>query len=154
VAIVIDPRDREPLPGPFQVRVVIRGSDTGGVLAAIEEVLPAKAFIRPHTHSNDVWINVLEGEVGVLVADEVTHAASGQWALKPRDVPHAMWNASPSPARILEILTPAGSEQWFEELARLDPADAGAFDESCRRYGIAFHRSSPWIAELERRFGL
>jgi hypothetical protein len=65
-----------------------------------------------------------------------------------------MWNASRSPARILEILTPAGSEAWFEELAGLDPADPGAFDESCRRHGITFHPSSPWIAELERRFGL
>jgi uncharacterized cupin superfamily protein len=120
----------------------------------IEEVLPPKAFITPHTHRNDVWVQVLEGEVGVLVAEEVAHASTGQWALKPRDVPHAMWNASDVPARVMEVLTPAGSEEWFEELARLDAADPAAFDESCRRHGIASLRDSPWIPELVRRFGL
>jgi quercetin dioxygenase-like cupin family protein len=57
------------------------------------------ACCRPHTHRNDVWVQVLEGEVGVLVHDEVAHVAAGQWALKPRDVPHAMWNPSDTPAR-------------------------------------------------------
>jgi hypothetical protein len=91
---VIVLRTSEPLPGPFQVEVVVRGSDTG------------------------------------------------------------MWNATSSPVRLMEVLNPGGSEEWFEELTRLDPADPGAFDASCRRHGISFDRASPWTAELARRFGL
>ena len=151
---VIDPRACEPLPGPFQVKVVVRASDTGGALAVIEEVLPPLALIPPHTHSNDVWVQVLEGELGVLVGDEVAHASAGQWALKPRGVQHAMWNATGTPVRLMEVLTPGGSEEWFEELTRLDPADPDAFEESCRRHGISFDRESPWTAELTRRFGV
>jgi hypothetical protein len=101
-----------------------------------------------------VWIQVLEGEVGVLVGDEVPDALTGRWALKPRGLPHAMWNASDSPACIMEILTPAGSEQWFEELARLDSADPSALDECCRRHGITFDRRSPWIPSWRSAPGL
>lgn len=154
MTIVIRPLECDPLPGSFEVRITVRGSDTNGVLASLEQVLVPKAFIPPHTHSNDVWVYVLEGEVGVLVDDEIAHARVGHWALKPRDIPHAMWNATDRPARIIEVLTPAGSEVWFEEIARLDPTDSEAFDKACRRHGISFDRESPWIPRLKQQYGL
>lgn len=30
-----------------------------------------------------------------------------------------MWNSQDTPARIIEVLTPGGSERWFEEIAEL-----------------------------------
>jgi glyoxylate utilization-related uncharacterized protein len=77
---------------------------------------------------------VLSGEVGVLVGDAIATASAGQWALKPRDVEHAMWNAATTPARIMEVLTPAGSERWFEDVTGLPPGDQAAFDGACQRY--------------------
>jgi len=65
-----------------------------------------------------------------------------------------MWNATAEPARIIEVLTPAGSEKWFEELATLDPDDPNAFDDSARRHGIRFLRDSPWTARIKAQFGL
>ena len=151
---VIIPGDCDPLPGPFQVRVTVRGAYTEGVLASIEVTLMPQAFIPPHTHRNDVWVCVLEGEVGVLVDNTIAHPRQGQWALKPRDVPHAMWNAGDTPARIIEVLTPAGSEEWFDELAQLDADDTDAFDKACARHGITFHHDSPWIPKLKTQFNL
>ena len=54
---------------------------------------------------------------------------------------HTFWNAGDEPARILEIISPAGFEQFFAELvplggvAQADPSDAGSAGVS----------DSPWI---------
>jgi quercetin dioxygenase-like cupin family protein len=154
VPIIVRPRACPTLPGSFEVKVTVRGEHTGGVLASIEETLQPGAFVTPHTHANDVWVYVLSGTVGVLVGDEIGEAGAGEWALKPRDVPHAMWNASQEPARLVEVLTPAGTERWFEEIAALDATDGAAFDEACQRHGITFHRASTWTARIRERYGL
>ena len=38
-----------------------------------------------------------------------------------------MWNRTDGPARIIEVLTPAGTERWFEETAALAPGDREGF---------------------------
>jgi NAD(P)-dependent dehydrogenase (short-subunit alcohol dehydrogenase family) len=91
---------------------------------------------------------------GVLVGDEVRTARAGEWALKPRDIEHAMWNPTDEPARIIEVLTPGGSERWFEELAALADEDDTGFADACRRHGIEFRLDSPWIPQLKARYGL
>ena len=151
---VIVPVHAAPLPGPFQVQVQVRSEHTNGVLAVIGETLAPRILIPNHVHRNDVWVRVESGEIGVLVGDEVRTARAGQWALKPRDVEHAMWNPTDEPARIIEVLTPAGSERWFEELAALADGDDAGFADACRRHGIEFHLDSPWIPRLKRRYGL
>lgn len=152
MTIVVRPGDGARLPGDFEVVVKVRSEDTNGAVAVIEETVPPRRLVTPHTHRNDVWVYVLSGEIGVLVGDQIRTAPAGSWALKPRDVPHAMWNAADVPARIIEILTPAGSERWFEEIAALAPSDAVAFDDACRRHGIHFIVESPWTARLRRDF--
>ncbi len=154
VPIIVRPQSCPTLPGSFEVKVTVRGEHTGGVLASIEETLQPGAFVTPHTHANDVWVYVLSGTVGVLVGDEIGEAGAGEWALKPRNVAHAMWNASREPARIVEVLTPAGTERWFEEIAALQATDVAAFDEACERHGIAFHPASPWTARIRERYNL
>ena len=151
---IIVPEAGAALPGDFAVTVRVRSEQTNGVMAAIEQTLQPKAFIPPHVHLNDVWVYVLSGEIGVLVGEEVRTARQGDWALKPRDVQHAMWNPAERPARIIEVLTPGGTERWFEEIAALDDDDEAGFDELSSRYGITFFPQSTWIAELRRRFAL
>lgn len=142
------------LPGDFEVTIQVRSEWTGGAMAALEETLVPRAFVPPHVHANDVWVYVQRGSIGVLVGEEVTEASAGQWALKPRNVQHAMWNAYSEPARIIEVLTPGGTERWFEEITSLADGDAEGFAESCKRHGIEFLPDSPWIPELRRRFAL
>jgi quercetin dioxygenase-like cupin family protein len=151
---VIRPDHCAMLPGDFEVVVKVRAEQTNGVLAVIEETVPPRRLISPHTHQNDVWVYVLSGEVGVLVGDQIDVAGPGCWALKPRDVVHAMWNAGAQPARVIEVLTPAGTERWFEEIAALAAGDRAGFEDACRRHGIRFLGDSPWTPELRRRYGL
>jgi quercetin dioxygenase-like cupin family protein len=150
----IVPRPGEPLPGLFQVRVQVRAEHTNGVMAVIGETIPPRVLVPNHVHRNDVWVRVESGEIGVLVGDEVRSALAGEWALKPRDVEHAMWNPTDEPARITEVLTPGGSERWFEEVLALADEDEAGFANACRRHGIEFHLDSLWIPQLRTRFGL
>src|SRR5918998_1081798 len=73
-----------------------------------------------HTHSReDEYSYVLEGAIGVQVGDEDFYLREGDLVLKPRGVPHAFWNPTNRPARILEMISPAGFENYFRELAPL-----------------------------------
>ena len=73
--------------------------------------------------------------------------------LKPRGVLHAFWN--PGPARVLEIISPAGFERYFEELAGVlsadGPPDLDRISEIAGRYGLAFHMER--VPELLERHG-
>ena len=68
-----------------------------------------------------------------------------------------MWNASTGPARMIEIISPAGFERYFVELAEAiaaaggqrDPATVGAV---AARYGLAF--DFDWVPDLVARHGL
>jgi Cupin domain len=71
---------------------------------------------------------VLEGRMGALLGDDVVEAGPGDLVYKPRGQWHTFWNAGDEPARILEIISPAGFERFFAELAPL--ADGGAPEPS------------------------
>ncbi len=148
------PQHISPVPGKLDWKIIARGSDTGGAMAIIEQTLDPKELITPHTHTNDVWVLVLSGTVGARVGDDIGEASEGEWLLKPRDIPHAMWNPGTVPARISEIVTPAGTEVWFEEMAAMGPEDAEPFLASCRKHGIAWRPDLPWAQELRDRYGL
>jgi len=81
MAQVIEPTAGTDLGGLFEVVVKVRSEDTNGVLAAIEQTVPPRKLLPPHTHENAVWVYVLTGEIGILVGDEVEHAGAGSWAL-------------------------------------------------------------------------
>jgi quercetin dioxygenase-like cupin family protein len=148
--ILISREDGIRLPGGGIVK--FGSQETAGALAAVEVVVAPRHLISHHVHANDVWIYVLSGEVGVLVGEDIAVGGAGSWLLKPRDVPHAMWNTQAEPARILELLTPAGSENFYIEAS--GAGDQAAFDEVCRRYGIRFFADSEWNQKLREKFGL
>ena len=81
-------------------------------------------------------------------------ATSGAWIIKPRGVVHAMWNPTDTPTRIIDVLTPGGSERWFEETAALTPGDDSEFAAICQRHGIEFLPNSPWTDRIRQEFHL
>jgi quercetin dioxygenase-like cupin family protein len=103
------------------VRFMIEGRRSGGAFSLVEHPLPARALGSPlHTHRNeDEYSYILEGRVGLQLGDEVLVAGPGELVFKPRGVPHAFWNAGDVPARLLEIISPAGFENYFREMAPL-----------------------------------
>jgi quercetin dioxygenase-like cupin family protein len=123
------------------VRFMIDGETTGGAFSLVEHPLPPRALGAPlHTHRNeDEYSYVLEGRVGVQLGDEVLEAGPGELVFKPRGVQHAFWNAGDEPARLLELISPAGFENYFRELAPLLAAperDEAAIGEVVARYEL------------------
>lgn len=157
--LVVGPGEGEVvLRGGFGVINKIPGSDTGGAFAIVEHpVEPGALAAPPHTHANeDEYSFVVEGEVGVMIGDDVYTAAPGSYILKPRGVPHAFWNAGPEPARIVEIISPAGFERYFEELDDIlsagGPPDVARIEALADRYGLTFHWER--MEEIWREYGV
>jgi mannose-6-phosphate isomerase-like protein (cupin superfamily) len=46
----------------------------------------------------------------------VFQAAAGTYVFKPSGVPHTFWNAGSVPARIQQVITPAGFENYSRRL--------------------------------------
>jgi quercetin dioxygenase-like cupin family protein len=139
------------------VRFMIDGERTGGAFSLVEHPLPPRALGAPvHTHANeDEYSYVLEGRIGVQLGDEVLEAGPGDLVFKPRGVPHAFWNAGGEPARLLEVISPAGFENYFRELAPLLAAsepDEAAIGEVVARYDLDIDFGT--IPVLAERHGL
>jgi quercetin dioxygenase-like cupin family protein len=135
------------------VRFMIDGDATGGAFSLVEHPLPPRALGAPvHTHRNeDEYSYVLEGRVGVQLGGDVIEAGPGDLVFKPRGVAHAFWNAGDEPARLLEIISPAGFENYFRELAPLLAAtdrDDAAIGDVVSRYELDIDFDSiPALAE-------
>src|SRR4030088_1012079 len=89
--------------------------------ALVEHPMPPRALAAPlHRHSReDEYSYVIEGRMGALLGDQVLEADTGDLVFKPRGEWHTFWNAGDEPCRILEIISPAGFEQFFSELVDL-----------------------------------
>lgn len=139
------------------VRFMIEGKRTGQAFSLVEHPLPGRALGSPlHTHRNeDEYSYILEGRIGVQLGDDVVVAGPGDLVFKPRGVPHAFWNAGDEPARLLEIISPAGFENYFRELAPLltDPqANQSAIMAVAGRYDLDIDFGT--IPMLMERHGL
>jgi mannose-6-phosphate isomerase-like protein (cupin superfamily) len=120
------------------VRFMAWGEETGGGFSLVEHPIPPKTLVAPmHLHEReDEYSFVLEGRMGAKLGDDVVYAEAGDFAFKPRNQWHTFWNPDDTPCRILEIISPAGFEHFFEELAALM---AGKFDaEQLAKLGGAY----------------
>jgi mannose-6-phosphate isomerase-like protein (cupin superfamily) len=146
------------LAGGFGVVGKVSGKRTGGAFSIVEHPLePGVLGAPPHAHANeDETSFVIEGEIGVMIGEEEFRVGAGSYVLKPRGVPHAFWNPGPEQARILEIISPAGFERYFEELAGVlsagGPPDLEKISEVAGRYGLTFHIEQ--VPGLLERHGL
>src|ERR671916_430572 len=90
------------------------------------------------------------------VPPPLTVVQPGGGRTKPRGELHGMWNAGAVPARMIEIISPAGFEHFFREVAELiaaGPAAAGQGGDLAERYGLQFGQPA-WLSEVVERFGL
>ena len=136
----------------------LSGADTGGALSILEHVLEAGVLGAPmHTHRNeDEYSYVLEGEISVLIGAELIHAPAGTLVSKPRDIPHTFWNSGSVPARLLEIISPAGFEGYFDDLAEVlgsgGPPDIGRIMAVAQKYSLEMDFST--IAEITQKYNV
>ena len=132
-------------------RYVLRGGSSDERFALSEQTIPPRALAAPmHTHEReDEYSFVLAGRLGAQIGDEVVEAGPGELVLKPRGIPHAFWNPGDAETRVLEIISPAGFEQYFADLApelvRPGEPDLQALAEIRARYALTMD-----IASVER----
>jgi mannose-6-phosphate isomerase-like protein (cupin superfamily) len=138
---------------------MIDGATAGGSFALVEHPIAPRSLAAPlHRHTNeDEYSYVLEGRVGVQLGEETLEAGPGELVFKPRGQWHAFWNPGDQPARLLEIISPAGFERYFEEIAPLLPPnrpepDFPALAEVRARYALELDPDS--IGPLTERHGL
>ena len=143
--------------GSMGARLMISSGESGGGFSLVEHPMSAHALAAPlHRHTReDEYSYVVEGRVGALLGDDVRIGGPGDLIFKPRHQWHTFWNAGEEPARILEIISPAGFEQYFVELIELGgstKADPLALRALSERYGLEVNPQS--IPELVKRFDL
>ena len=93
------------------------GEDTGGAFILGEEVSPPGGGPPPHVHHReDEIFCVLEGKYEFLVGEGAIRASAGSVVYGPRNVPHTFKNVGTTPARMLAFITPAGFEDFLEEV--------------------------------------
>jgi len=143
--------------GSIGVQFKLWGQDTGGALAVVEHPFPVGALVPPHLHTReDEHSIVTEGEIGFRSGDREVVLGPGGYITKPRGEFHAMWNAGITPARMIEIISPAGFEHFFREVAErvaagsVDAEDGAALAE---RYGLRFAEPD-WLPGIIERYGL
>ena len=137
--------------GGMGVVFKVSGADTGGAFAVVEHPIEPGRLVLPHVHLHeDEYSYVLEGTIGARVGDQEVSAGPGSCLIKPRGLMHTFWNAGASPARLLEVISPAGFEAYFAELA--EAGDPARRQELATKYGVTY--SSAWVAELVSRYNL
>jgi quercetin dioxygenase-like cupin family protein len=157
-AKVVGPRDgRAGFLGTIGVRFMIDGEEAGDRFSLVEHPLSARALAAPlHRHSReDEYSYVVEGQVGALLGDEVVIGGPGDLIFKPRNQWHTFWNAGDQPARLLEIISPAGFERFFAELVELGgvaQAEPQTLADLCARYELQMNPDS--VPGLIQRFDL
>src|ERR1700756_2864036 len=99
----------------------------------------------------------LKGGLALIWVEKIVLGDRGDLIFKPRNQWHTFWNAGDEPARILEIISPAGFERYFVELAGCEPPfdpekvlalaarydvelDFGSIPHLIKEHGVTFSR--------------
>lgn len=148
LARIVGPRDGKlGKLGGIGVRFMVGGAESGGGFSLVEHPMEPRALAAPmHRHSReDEYSFVLEGRVGADLGGEIVYGEVGDLIFKPRNQWHTFWNAGDAPARILEIISPAGFEKFFEkvtDLAARSELDPGKLVALAAEYGTELDLSS------------
>ena len=136
----------------------LQAADTDGQLSVLQVTIPPKTLIKPHMHSReDEFTLIISGTVGVRLGTETTEEIpAGSWLAKPRGIPHAMWNVSDEPARILEMVLPGGLEGYFEAIAPVlknhGPDWTKQYYALAEAHGLEI--LDDWSDELKAKYGI
>jgi quercetin dioxygenase-like cupin family protein len=127
--------------GGVGIHFKIEGDRTQGAVALVEHPVAPGGFALPHTHSREDEISyVLAGRIAAEIDGREFTVEAGEYLFKPRGLKHAFWNPTDQPARLIEIIAPAGLERFFRMVStlRLVPgtADEAHALEITRGFGV------------------
>jgi mannose-6-phosphate isomerase-like protein (cupin superfamily) len=146
-------------PEAFTVRdrFMIDGGESEGRFALVQHLFQPRALAAPvHWHEReDEYTYVLTGRIGARLGDEEFVAGPGDLIFKPKRQWHTFWNAGDEPATVLELISPAGLEDLFREMARLSvEPDPETLAGMAARYGckLDFEATMPVVERHNLRF--
>jgi len=96
--------------------ILIAGADTAGRYTLIDMLVPPGGGPPPHRHDFEEMFTILEGEIEFTFRGERLVARAGETINIPANAPHVFTNASGQPARLLCMCTPAGQEEFFQQV--------------------------------------
>ena len=124
VVAVVDPSTAPPRPmtrpGGRSIRLVDAtvGAETLDVhMNILQPGSRATAPYHLHTNAENIYF-VLEGRLGLRLEHEDVFVNAGQAVFIPPSIPHSVWNAGGTEARLLEIYAPPNAD-----FVRLDTAE-------------------------------
>ena len=93
------------------------GEDTGGTYAMIEMLIPPQGGPPPHIHSREIEsFYILEGSLSFWLSDRKLSGSAGSLVIAPPGLTHTFKNEEDATARVLLLITPAGLEEFFQEV--------------------------------------
>ena len=139
----------------FGIHWKIDGDQTARRFSIVHHPLAPRVLAAPlhRHHREDEYFYVLTGTLGALLGDDVVTAGPGTWVFKPRNQWHTFWNADDTPCEIIEVISPAGFEDFFRGLAAVWPnmdkfaelackfeldIDPESVPGLCARFGVRF----------------
>jgi quercetin dioxygenase-like cupin family protein len=134
------------------------GEQTNGSVSIVEHPFAVGAFVEPHIHTReDEYSIVTEGQIGFRSGDREVVLGAGGYITKPRGEAHMMWNAGQTPARIIEVISPAGFERFFWSVGELVAGGTPPAPETLQAlaadYGLEFVMPL-WFEDVLARYQL
>lgn len=130
---------------------------TNGMVAVVEHPFAVGVLVPPHLHHReDEYSIVTEGRIGFRSGDREVTLGAGGYITKPRGEMHTMWNAGKVPARMIEIIQPAGFEDFFAAMSDMltsGPPEPEKLLALAERHGLEFG-APPWLADVIKRYDL
>ena len=96
--------------------ILLSGKDTAGRFCLIDMHIPPGGSPPPHRHDFEETFSVLEGELEATFRGAKQLVRVGETIHIPANAPHQFRNASSQPVRMLCICSPAGQEEFFNEI--------------------------------------
>ncbi len=156
-SLLVPPGSGERLRTENEPEVRVEPRLHGVPIAILEHDIEPMSLGTPHFHEDEDQVAyVLEGTIGYMVGEQEFLAEAGSLVVRPRGIPHVLWNPTDAPARMLEITVPGTLMEYFHAAnAALDlegEAREAAMSEA-RAASTVVDRSD-LLPELEARHGV
>lgn len=123
-------------------RTILTRDASGNAMSIIDSTSPSGSGPPRHIHhrEDEVFV-ILTGECSFVVGEEQFRRGVGETAFIPRGTEHTFKVVSPQACRHLVILSPAGFEDFFAEMARGGyriPDDMETVSRIASKYHLSF----------------
>jgi quercetin dioxygenase-like cupin family protein len=96
--------------------ILVNGKDTAGRFCLIDMHVPPGGGPPPHRHDFEETFTLLEGELEATFRGKEFVIRAGETINIPANAPHQFRNASSKPVRMLCLCSPAGQEEFFQQI--------------------------------------